>query len=141
MLAKPTSDTGANPFSDSSSGGGYSAQVVDQKLEEEVRIQDALIQERDIEIRKIQSQMQELNEIFKDLATIVLEQGEMVDNIGLNIRSAGKNITKGNKNLDDALRSSTSFKKKMCYVAILITILAGLGVIVVFLFSLGDKAQ
>lgn len=40
--------------------------------------QDALIHDRDQEIRAIQAQMLEINEIFKNVATLVDEQGELV---------------------------------------------------------------
>jgi len=39
------------------------------------------MQERDVEIRKINKEMHTVNEIFKDLAGIVNEQQEEIDNI------------------------------------------------------------
>jgi syntaxin 7 len=47
-------------------------------LEADREYQDALIHDRDQEIRTIQSQMSEINEIFKNVATLVDEQGNLV---------------------------------------------------------------
>ena len=44
----------------------------------ELAHQEALIQEREDEIREIETGIHELHEIFRDLGTIVLEHGEML---------------------------------------------------------------
>jgi len=44
----------------------------------ELAHQEALIQERETEIREIETGIHELHEIFRDLGTIVQEQGEML---------------------------------------------------------------
>ena len=44
----------------------------------ELAYQESLIQEREAEIREIETGIHELHEIFRDLGTIVLEQGEMI---------------------------------------------------------------
>ena len=44
----------------------------------ELAHQESLIQEREAEIREIETGIHELHEIFRDLGTIVLEQGEML---------------------------------------------------------------
>jgi hypothetical protein len=44
----------------------------------ELAHQETLIQEREAEIREIETGIHELHEIFRDLGTIVQEQGEML---------------------------------------------------------------
>jgi hypothetical protein len=46
--------------------------------ESELAFQEALIEERETEIREIESGIHELNEIFRDLGTIVHEQQSML---------------------------------------------------------------
>lgn len=48
------------------------------RLEADREYQDSIIRQRDIEIRGIQGQMIEVNEIFKDLARLVDDQSVMV---------------------------------------------------------------
>ncbi|KAH0613288.1 uncharacterized protein H6S33_009668 [Morchella sextelata] len=54
----------------------------------EVDFQEGLIQEREQEIRGIEQGITELNEIFRDLGTMVTEQGVMIDNIEQNVSNA-----------------------------------------------------
>ena len=44
----------------------------------ELAYQEALVQEREHEIREIETGIHELNEITRDLATIIIEQGTMI---------------------------------------------------------------
>lgn len=63
--------------------------------------------------------------LFNDLAILVQQQGEMIDNIEVNIRTAKdyvekgeKNLVEAKKNLDSARKVSTIhilFKEKMLY--------------------------
>lgn len=55
------------------------AQIFQTQLSSaELAHQEALIQEREAEIREIETGIHELHEIFRDLGTIVHEQGEML---------------------------------------------------------------
>lgn len=54
----------------------------------EVDFQEGLILEREEEIRGIEQGITELNEIFRDLGTMVTEQGVMIDNIEQNVSNA-----------------------------------------------------
>ncbi|OTF83196.1 hypothetical protein BLA29_009879, partial [Euroglyphus maynei] len=69
-------------------------------IEEDVDIQ--LLQEREQAIRKIESDIVEVNQIFKDLATIVHDQGEIIDSIEANIESTNIQIHEGNEQLAKA---------------------------------------
>ena len=46
--------------------------------------------------------MEELHQMFLDLATLVHEQGEVLDNIARNMESANHYMEKGEKHLQDA---------------------------------------
>ena len=47
-------------------------------LDNEISFNEAIIDERDQGIQEIQNQIGEVNEIFKDLAVLVHEQGVMI---------------------------------------------------------------
>lgn len=51
----------------------------------DLEFQETLIEEREGEIREIEAGILELNEIFRDLGTIVHEQQSMLDNIESNV--------------------------------------------------------
>jgi t-SNARE complex subunit (syntaxin) len=44
----------------------------------DLAFQESLVQEREHEIREIETGIHELNEIFRDLGTLVIEQGGML---------------------------------------------------------------
>jgi len=64
------------------------AQAMQSQLSpHELAYQESLIQEREVEIREIETGIHELSEIFRDLGTLVHEQGGMLDNIESNVYS------------------------------------------------------
>lgn len=50
-------------------------------LDDEIAFNEALIEEREQGIKEIQHQISEVNEIFKDLAVLVHEQGVMIGKV------------------------------------------------------------
>jgi len=103
------------------------------QLENERDFQDAIIHERDEEIKVIQQQMREVNTIFQDISVLVNQQGEMVDNIMLNLTSAGTNVNHAVGKVQDAKKYSDKSRRKLCFLAIFLTVAAAIGVVVVIL--------
>lgn len=63
------------------------------QIEEECDLQ--LLRDREQAIRKIESDIVEVNQIFKDLATMVHEQGEVIDSIEANVETASIQVNEG----------------------------------------------
>jgi hypothetical protein len=58
------------------------AQLLQEQLSpHELAYQESLIQEREAEIQEIETGMHELAEIFRDLGTLVGEQGQMIGTV------------------------------------------------------------
>lgn len=55
---------------------------------------EVLIEERDEEIRKIIETIAELAQIMRDLSTLVVEQGTMLDRIDTNVTQAAVKVNK-----------------------------------------------
>jgi len=106
-----------------------------QQLEDDSSFQDSIIKEREREIKDIQVQMIQVNEIFKDLAKLVEDQGEMIDNIQTNISHASANVESAADEVSEANKLGQSARRKYCYLALIVTIivavLVGIVVIVV----------
>ena len=64
-----------------------------------------ILQHRNIEIDKISKKMNNLQELFKDLNIIVIEQGTILDRIDYNIDFAFENVKKGKKKITQANES------------------------------------
>jgi len=101
------------------------------QLDDDLDFQDSMIRDRDAQIRVIQGQMVQVNDIFRDLARLVEDQGEMIDNIQTNIVSASQNVEAGLKEVKEADKSQQSSRKKLCFLAIFVTVLLAIVVIVV----------
>ena len=89
---------------DENSGGAGGSQVGQSKtqmlLDEEQNI--AELQEREKSIRQLESDIVDMNTIFKDLATMVHEQGEMVDSIEVHVGDAAVRVNEGTTQLRQA---------------------------------------
>ena len=64
-----------------SSEAAQELQAIDQMLLNETDTIEQLAKEREAEIAKIVQSMQEINAMFKDLAELVADQGDMVERI------------------------------------------------------------
>jgi len=99
-------------------------------IEEEERI--GQLEQREQSMRQLESDIVDVNTIFKDLATMVHEQGEIVDSIEQNIESTTVQVTTGTEQLRQAADYQSKARKKKIILAVLgLVILAILvGVIV-----------
>ncbi|KAJ3412501.1 hypothetical protein HDV05_000639 [Chytridiales sp. JEL 0842] len=98
-----------------------------QSLDNEVEYNEALIEEREEELRNIERSIVEVNEIFRDLGTIVNEQQYMLDNIESNVSDVAINMENATGELRTASRYQKMSQNKMCCLTI---ILAVIGVVV-----------
>ena len=91
--------------------------------QDEVDFQDSLIVEREAEIRNIEQGVSELNELFRDVAHIVSEQGEQLDTIAANV----ENVRSDTRGADVELRSAARYQKnargKMCMLLLILAVI------------------
>ncbi|EER26095.1 hypothetical protein D8B26_003575 [Coccidioides posadasii str. Silveira] len=102
--------------------------------QEEVDFQDALIIEREAEIRNIEQSVGELNELFRDVAHIVREQGGQLDLISENVERTRDDTRGADRELRSASRYQKNARNKACC---LLLILAIVLVIIVLAVTLG----
>ncbi|XP_036371691.1 syntaxin-12-like [Megalops cyprinoides] len=113
-------------FDNNAEGWGQS---VAQTEEEAITEEDLeLIKERETNIRQLESDIMDVNQIFKDLAVMIHDQGEMIDSIEANVESAEVHVERGAEQLQRAAYYQQKSRKKMCILAmvlsVVITILA-----------------
>lgn len=103
-----------------------------ERNENDVIFNAAVIEEREQGIQEIQQQIGEVSEIFKDLASIVANQGYVIDDIEANIESSHSATVQANIHLTKAAKSSKSSEYWKCVLlAIFGTILLGVAVILI----------
>jgi len=92
------------------------------RVENEVVYNEAVIEERDRGIKEIQRQIGEVNEIFKDLAVLVKEQGHQIDDIEANIETSSANTTVANTNLVSAVKRQRGANKITCWIGVIFAV-------------------
>jgi len=120
------SNQSGNPFDDDMESSENLLQR-DKQMQQMSRFdidnQDALIQDRDREMKHIQGQMRDVNDIFKSLAQLVEEQGEIVDHIQVNISNANSNVSAAVLDITAADKLQTGSNNKLCILAIIIIVI------------------
>jgi len=83
------------------------------------------IQDKHKDILKLEHSVATIHQLFQDMALLVHHQGEMLENIEIEMTKAHDYIQKGVKQLDKAKKSHIKSKKCQCYllIALLIIIL------------------
>ncbi|ORY10847.1 SNARE domain-containing protein [Clohesyomyces aquaticus] len=113
-------------------GGSFQQQQEQEQLrlasQDEVDFQESMIIERESEIRNIEQSVGELNELFRDVAHMVHEQGEQLDIIEENVDNVNVDSQGAHKNLVQANRYQKNARSKAC---ILLLILAVVLVIII----------
>ena len=126
----PSSPSAATGYTDDPSGADQQqSQVQEQEQEQvhlasqdEVDFQESLIVERESEIRNIEQSVGELNELFRDVAHIVHEQGESLDTIAGNVQNVNQDTRHADLELRSASRYQKSARSKACCLLIVIAV-------------------
>ncbi|KAK7056609.1 SNAP receptor [Paramarasmius palmivorus] len=102
------------------------AQLMQSQLSpHELAYQESLIQEREADIREIETGIHELAEIFRDLGTLVHQQGGMLDNIESNISSVAVDVSRGAEELNTASEyQRRAGRRAACLMIILVIVVA-----------------
>ncbi|XP_006367454.1 syntaxin-22-like, partial [Solanum tuberosum] len=99
-------------------------------LDNEIAFNEAIIEERDLGIQEVQQQIGEVNEIFKDLAVLVHEQGTMIDDIGSNIENSHAATAQGRSQLAKAAKTQRSNSSLTCLLLVIFGIILLIVIIV-----------
>ena len=86
------------------------------------------VREREAEITRIAQNIEELATIFKSLASLVIEQGTILDRIDANMELVVQRTEKGVSELDKAAQYAESWRFVYCVTALVVVILVLLGI-------------
>jgi len=111
------------------------------QMKNEQEFQNALIAEREKGIKDIEKSVLEVNEIFRDLSNIVVEQGVMIDSIESNIEVSVQATDKGVEELTKASDYQKSSRTKMCCFLLIILIVVAVAIGLVWIFLIQKKKK
>jgi syntaxin 7 len=131
-----------NEAGGAASGGAGGQQQQQQQLQQqdlrlvdqsEVDFQETLIIERESEIRNIESSVSELNELFRDVATMIHDQGQSLDIISENVTSTRDDTRNADQQLRTASRHQKSARGKACCLLMILAIVLAVVILAVVL--------
>ena len=95
-----------------------------------IKLQNAVrdLEERHRDIKKLEKSILQVHNMIIELSKLVSLQGEMIDNIEVNIQQAKDYVLKGEKNVDKSKKNLQSARKKKCIIILIIV-----GVLIVIL--------
>jgi len=91
-------------------------------VENDREFMEAQMEEREKGIKEIETTIIEINEITRDLSTLVHEQGILIDNIETHIDVAVQHSTQGVEELRKASDYQKSGKSYMCWIVLILTV-------------------
>ena len=102
-----------------------------------VKLQNAVadLEERHKDINNLEKSILQVHNLIIDLSKLVQLQGEMIDNIDVNIQKAKNYVDKGEKNLIKAKENMKKARKKKCIIliiAIVILLIVVISIITIF---------
>lgn len=103
-----------------------------QQWKEDLDYEQAMLVERDRRVRQIEADMLDCNQIFKDLASMVHAQGEVIDTIEGNIEGAQQNTAQGVEQLRSAANYQRKYRRKTCILLVLVVVVAAVVALVIY---------
>ncbi|XP_022717498.1 syntaxin-22-like isoform X2 [Durio zibethinus] len=100
------------------------------QFDNEIAFNEAIIDERELGIQEIQQQIGEVNEIFKDLAVLVHEQGTIIDDIGTHIENSRAATVQAKSQLVKAAKTQRSNSSLTCLLLVIFGIVLLIVIIV-----------
>ncbi|KAG0309327.1 hypothetical protein BGZ98_003442 [Dissophora globulifera] len=127
-----------NDYSDPEDGNGDQSLVDnDQRrmqllvVDNELEYNESMITQREDEIRDIEHGISELNDIFRDLGSMVHEQGNMLDSIESNVTSITMTTHTAAEELVTAAEHQKSARNKSCYLLLIAAVVAGIVILAI----------
>lgn len=105
-------------------------QIQEQRRQNLVELKD-----RRQALNQLEQDIVDVNDIFKDLARIVHDQGEMVDSIEANVEHASIHVQQGNVNVQQALHYQNKARQKQFLLSIFCIALVLIIVLTLYLWT------
>jgi t-SNARE complex subunit (syntaxin) len=87
------------------------------------------ITERHRDILTLEKSIRELHQLFVDMAAMVMQQGELIDQIETSVANSVEHTAQANVELESAIKAQKCGRKKMCIIILLV--IALLAIIIV----------
>lgn len=100
-------------------------------VDNELDFNEAMIGQREQEIQEIEHGITEINEVFKDLGSMVYEQSSLLDSIEYNVTPIAMNTRAAAEELTTAALRQRNARKRSCCILILVAVVTAVVVIAI----------
>jgi len=101
----------------------FANQILDTHLHQQAKNALAYIEARHADIKRIEASIQQLHQLFVDMAVLVEAQGEMLNQIEYNVSQSVAYTAKGVEELKGAVKLQKKSRKKMYIIIIILVII------------------
>jgi t-SNARE complex subunit (syntaxin) len=109
----------------------YQQQILSGGVNDQIKTQYRQVAGKYQDVLTLEASVAELHQMFLDFALLTEQQGELLDQIEYQVRSAADYIEDANVDVYEAIQSQKKIRKKQCWIILIVVIL-----IVILLFSL-----
>jgi len=105
---------------------GYSNSNDNQNDQTQIQILDEVnlqVVEQEQAIRQLENDISDVNQIFKELGTLVHNQGEIVDSIEANVQSTSVSVQEATSQLRRATDYTNKLRRKRCYLLVICAVI------------------
>jgi len=96
---------------------------------------EAFIRMREQEVERILQQMKDIAKLYNDLAEMVVQQGELIDQIDVTIAEAKVNVDRGIELIEEAVEEEGPKERNMLKTILIAIIVLTVIVVLILLFS------
>ncbi|XP_043248389.1 syntaxin-7 [Colletes gigas] len=92
-------------------------QIQQQQMKDEQNLR--MLEEQEASIRQLESNISDINQIFKDLGTLVYDQAVVIDSIEASVERTEVSVSEGTSQVRQASIYKTKLRKKKCILVII----------------------
>uniref|UniRef100_F7GHA6 Syntaxin-12 n=1 Tax=Monodelphis domestica TaxID=13616 RepID=F7GHA6_MONDO len=110
-----------------------------QSQEDELAITEQdleLIKERETAIRQLEADILDVNQIFKDLAMMIHDQGDLIDSIEANVESSEVHVERATDQLQRAAYFQKKSRKKICILVLVLAVAIGILIFIIMVIQM-----
>ncbi|KAF6106517.1 syntaxin 3 [Phyllostomus discolor] len=132
---KKTTDEELEEMLESGNPAIFTSGIIDSQISKQALSE---IEGRHKDIVRLESSIKELHDMFMDIAMLVENQGEMLDNIELNVMHTVDHVEKARDETKKAVKYQGQARKKLIIIIVVVVVLLGILALIIGL-SVGLK--
>uniref|UniRef100_A0A5F9CSF6 Syntaxin 3 n=1 Tax=Oryctolagus cuniculus TaxID=9986 RepID=A0A5F9CSF6_RABIT len=123
ITGKKTTDEELEEMLESGNPAIFTSGIIDSQISKQALSE---IEGRHKDIVRLESSIKELHDMFMDIAMLVENQGEMLDNIELNVMHTVDHVEKARDETKKAVKYQSQARKKLIIIIVIVVVLLGI---------------